>query len=388
MILRSIRKPFDFNDLAWTIIEVLNQLDEGVHFNASGVCALSAEKTDEDDLLAAAIRLAEGRHFREAKEALIRHLKVRPDSFDGWLWYSRVIGSLAAIDLSLCNAARIRPKDRELAEEFAKLKAAKSCLGTDQVWRCPFCWSPLLATAAVCHYCNANPAIGNANSPDAPSVRRDILDHAVERYRVVLQRESSPQVHYYLGIAYFHLECWNEALGQLSKADQLEPDSSFFKDQLRLLRTHVADRLTICSERGRSDVNSHDPVAVSRPAPQKKKILVVDDSLISRKVVAMTLSGKGYEIIEARNGDEAISRLQEDAPDLALLDVVLPGIDGYQILAMIKRSDALKHIPVIMLTGKDSFRDVLKGKLSGCNAYLTKPFDPGKLLERVDKYLQ
>ena len=121
---------------------------------------------------------------------------------------------------------------------------------------------------------------------------------------------------------------------------------------------------------------------------KKNKVLVVDDSKISRKVIAIALNGKGYEIIEATNATEALIKLTQESPDLILLDVVLPDIDGYQLLSAIKGSETSKHIPVIMLTAKDSLRDVIKGKMMGSQSYLIKPFDSEDLVSRVKKCLQ
>jgi CheY-like chemotaxis protein len=116
-----------------------------------------------------------------------------------------------------------------------------------------------------------------------------------------------------------------------------------------------------------------------------KSILVVEDSKTSRKVISMLLSRKGHTIIEATTGQEALSRISEKNPDLVLLDVMLPDMTGYEILPLIKKEVAT--VPVVMLTGKKSSTDRLKGMKSGASEYLTKPFDPAKLLAVVDRYL-
>ena len=123
------------------------------------------------------------------------------------------------------------------------------------------------------------------------------------------------------------------------------------------------------------------------PKTEKKKILVVEDSSTTRKVISITLGQKGYDIIEAKDGLEALSRLNEEKPDLILLDIILPKMDGYKILSIIKSNAVFKDIPVIMLTSKDGFVHKVKGKLAGSAAYLTKPFDPKVLVETIGKHL-
>ena len=120
----------------------------------------------------------------------------------------------------------------------------------------------------------------------------------------------------------------------------------------------------------------------------KRKILVVEDSSTIRKVISITLSQKGYEIIEAGDGLEALSKLNEARPDLILLDIILPKMDGYQILSIIRENPEFKNIPVIMLTSKDGIINKVKGKVAGSSAYLTKPFDPAKLVETIERHIK
>lgn len=118
-----------------------------------------------------------------------------------------------------------------------------------------------------------------------------------------------------------------------------------------------------------------------------KKILAVEDSALARKVLVQTLVKSGYTVVEARNGLEALDKLGNELPDLVLLDLILPQMDGYQVLSAMKKHEFYKDIPVIVLTSRDTLFDKLKGKMSGTDEYLTKPIDPGKLLSKVEKYL-
>ena len=118
-------------------------------------------------------------------------------------------------------------------------------------------------------------------------------------------------------------------------------------------------------------------------------ILVVEDSPTTRKVIAITLTRNGYKVIEAGDGLEALSKLNEgpQPPDLIMLDVILPKMDGYKILSIIKGNEEFKDIPVIMLTSKDGFLNKMKGKMAGSAAYLTKPFDPDQMLQEIKRHI-
>jgi twitching motility two-component system response regulator PilH len=114
-----------------------------------------------------------------------------------------------------------------------------------------------------------------------------------------------------------------------------------------------------------------------------KKILVVDDSPTDRQYMIETLKGKGFQIVTAENGEEAITKAKNELPDLILMDVVMPGLNGYQATRQITRDDATKHIPVIMCTSKGADTDKIWGMRQGANDYLVKPVDPQALLAKI-----
>jgi twitching motility two-component system response regulator PilH len=114
-----------------------------------------------------------------------------------------------------------------------------------------------------------------------------------------------------------------------------------------------------------------------------KKILVVDDSPTDRQYMIETLKGKGFQIVTAENGEDAINKAKAELPDLILMDVVMPGLNGYQATRQITRDDATKHIPVIMCTSKGADTDKIWGMRQGANDYLVKPVDPAALLAKI-----
>jgi twitching motility two-component system response regulator PilH len=96
-----------------------------------------------------------------------------------------------------------------------------------------------------------------------------------------------------------------------------------------------------------------------------------------------TLAKKGYQVVTAENGEDAIVKAKSELPDLILMDVVMPGLNGYQATRQITRDDATKHIPVIMCTSKGADTDKIWGMRQGANDYLIKPIDAGQLLAKI-----
>ena len=118
-----------------------------------------------------------------------------------------------------------------------------------------------------------------------------------------------------------------------------------------------------------------------------KRVLVVDDEPDIRKVVSFRLKKAGYEVTTAVNGKEALECVQKERPDLILLDLRLPIMDGYEVCKRLKSDEVLKSIPVILLTA--SMASTVREKTKEYNAddYMVKPFDPDKLMEKIKKFI-
>lgn len=118
------------------------------------------------------------------------------------------------------------------------------------------------------------------------------------------------------------------------------------------------------------------------------KILVVDDNADNIEIIATRLRFRGYDMIEASDGMQALERVRTDAPDLILLDVMLPDIDGYEISRRIKNDAELPFIPIILVTARDSTQDKVAGLDAGADDYLTKPINFPELEARVRSMLR
>ena len=117
-----------------------------------------------------------------------------------------------------------------------------------------------------------------------------------------------------------------------------------------------------------------------------KKVLLVDDSKTELHHLSDMLSKRGYTVRTAENGEEAMRRLAEDKPDLILMDVVMPGQNGFQLTRAITRDPAFADVPVIMLSSKDGLFDKARGRMVGSQDYLTKPFTKDQLLQAVEQH--
>ena len=118
-----------------------------------------------------------------------------------------------------------------------------------------------------------------------------------------------------------------------------------------------------------------------------KKILVVEDQEDNRKIIRDLLTKSGFDVVEAVNGIEGVELAEKLLPDLILMDIQLPGIDGYEATRQIKAKKKLSSIPIIVVTSYALSGDDKKAYDAGCDDYVAKPFSPRKLLAKVLKFL-
>ncbi|MFW6158910.1 MAG: response regulator transcription factor [Planctomycetota bacterium] len=118
-----------------------------------------------------------------------------------------------------------------------------------------------------------------------------------------------------------------------------------------------------------------------------KKILIVDDEEDIAFGLARRLTAAGYEVICAEDGVEGLRRAQTESPDLILLDLMLPRMDGYKVCRLLKFDERYSQIPIIMLTARSQPEDVALGHETGAEAYVTKPFDSAELTAKIEELL-
>ena len=120
----------------------------------------------------------------------------------------------------------------------------------------------------------------------------------------------------------------------------------------------------------------------------RSKILIVDDEMDTLLPLRRSLEVENYRVIEAYDGHEAINKAKAEIPDLILLDLMMPGMDGYEVCGKLRNEPVTQNIPIIMLTAKGYVRDKVKGLEIGADDYVTKPFDLNELKARIKSALR
>lgn len=130
-----------------------------------------------------------------------------------------------------------------------------------------------------------------------------------------------------------------------------------------------------------------EAVAANEDTSKAFKVMVIDDSKTIRRTAETLLKKEGFEVITATDGFEALSLIADHQPDLILLDIMMPHLDGYQTCALIKHHRVFMHTPVVMLSSKDGLFDRARGRVVGSDNYITKPFTREELLSVIGQHI-
>ena len=349
--------------------------------------ALAKAKNDcnEDVCLQQAIHLIHQFRKAEAGAKLVEVLRSNRFYYHAWLWHSRLMTREDYIKKALSEARKWGNRDLAIQRETEKLEHQLHD-SQETVKRCIFCWSIIAANELRCKTCQGVLRIPDAGTIPKRSSSSD-LAAAIEAYERELQMHpDNTRIVYCLCLGHYSLGNIDRSKEFVHKALQLSPNEPIFNNALALLNKIASPVGTAAPVMSAGSTNK--PTVVPQVSATQKTILVVEDSQTSRKVISMLLGRKGYTIIEAQNGSEALQKSEELIPNLVLLDVMLPDMTGYEVLSRLRQSKRLAEVPVIMLTGKSNPSDKLKGLFHGSNEYLTKPFDPAKLLAVLEKHLE
>jgi twitching motility two-component system response regulator PilH len=118
-----------------------------------------------------------------------------------------------------------------------------------------------------------------------------------------------------------------------------------------------------------------------------RKVLVVDDSATEVALITSSLRAVGFEVVTASNGEEALAHLERETPDAIVLDVIMPGKNGFQVCREIRADQRWAALPIVMVTSKDQESDKFWGMKQGASEYITKPFAPESLVAAVRRYM-
>lgn len=284
-----------------------------------------------------------------------------------------------AVALTSFSRVETDAHEQEIEENSPFLELAIDTIQADETAKvespCPFCEMSNDAHAFACSGCSATLKLADLDTlltnrrPDVEAIRPAVTEMEAEWNL----REFNEDELTALAIGHFNLGNLEKGLAYLQEATRLSPDDLILTSQTNA----IAIRL---EEMGLYDENQD-------PAPVGKTILVVDDSPTVRKLIAGKLEKSGHNVICAVDGVEALERIGEQLPDLVLLDITMPRMDGYEVCREIRANPAAKDLPVVMISGKDGFFDKVRGRMAGTTGYVTKPFGPETLMKALETYL-
>jgi DNA-binding response OmpR family regulator len=338
---------------------------------------------DEEEKLQRVIHFFYQFRRKEAGTLLVEILRNNRFYYPAWLWHSRLMTRTDYIRKALNEAKKWGNTDKEIQAEAARIESRMD-ESASTVKRCFFCWSMVKESETSCTHCQGRFRVAGREvvaAPDSVALKQALASYELE----MASCPGNSRIAYCLCLGFYSLGNIERAREYIARAQRISPNEPLFARTAALLVSPQRKVVQAASPVKPAAPKSSTADLVSKSS--EKTILVVEDSQTSRKVITMLLERKGYAIVEAKNGAEALARLSEVVPDLVLLDLMLPDMSGYEVLARVRQSKKSAEIPVIMLTGKSNPADRMKGLHHGSNEYLTKPFDPAKLLGVLEKYL-
>jgi len=369
------------------------------------------------------------RNDRAEASAILRDVMEYDQNIEeGWLLMAYLTDSLTEKASHLARALTINPasaralsglewaKSQLAAQAAFAAQAAREMEGEEganvldlsaaAAWECPLCLTEADEATDECPACGAQLTLHNLDCLlGNDKVDQEVLHAALKRLKRVLDENPTAPDFFRVGIALLNLKETDEGIAYLQAAFRLDPEDETLGMKVKELIGHraaeaarVAEAEQHVREEAAEQRERDEAMALERAEQERweretkeqsaraKTVLVVDDSPTVRKIVELKLGNKGYRVISAVDGMDGLAKLGEQQPDLILLDVTMPRLDGYQLCKQIKSNRDTKHIPVVMLSGKDGFFDKVRGRMAGSTAYITKPFDPETLIRTVEEY--
>lgn len=248
-------------------------------------------------------------------------------------------------------------------------------INAETLLACPFCNAGNELNEFVCNVCRTVLTLSNLELMLAQTeADTEFLSLAVKRLEAEKEtRELDLSELKTLAIGYINLKNLRQGISHLQAAWRMNLNDVVLASQINSLKIRLAEI--------EQQESAHSSLT------RGKKIMVVDDSATVRKLISSKLEKSGHDVVCAVDGIEALEKIKEFTPDLILLDIMMPQMDGYQVCKYIRSNDATKDIPVVMISGKDGFFDKVRGRMSGSTGYITKPFGPETLMKTVESYI-
>ncbi|NJM52891.1 MAG: response regulator, partial [Blastocatellia bacterium] len=244
----------------------------------------------------------------------------------------------------------------EEVEEYVAVAEVKSQMPEEpqnQSTLCPFCAAENENEVEVCKSCQAMLSLADLEVLIShKGVNQDLLLQAIERMEVEKSlREFDSEELSYLAIAHLNAKNLEKGFNYLQEAAKLNPDNAILPSKIKFLKAHL-EELT---------ANKKSEGSIGR----NRTILVVDDSPTVRKLISGKLEKCGHSVLSAIDGMDALAKINEVIPDLILLDITMPRLDGYQVCKLIRNNEMTKDVPIVMISGKDGFFDKVRGRMAG-----------------------
>ena len=253
--------------------------------------------------------------------------------------------------------------------------ADKAAKPSAEMVACSFCNAENEANAFVCGDCRAVLTLSNLEMLLANSeVERATVGKAVghlesEKTRRDLEADELKT----LAVGHINLKNLRQGVQYLQAALRMNPNDVMLGSQINSLKIRLLE-----IEQQQSNYNS---------MTRGRTIMVIDDSATVRKLISSKLEKVGHEVVCAVDGVDALEKIKGIKPDLILLDINMPRMDGYQVCKIIRTEEATKDVPIVMISGNDGFFDKVRGRMSGTSGYITKPFGPETLMKMVESYI-
>jgi twitching motility two-component system response regulator PilG len=284
---------------------------------------------------------------------------VRPEAAQPTNGHSYTRAAEPMVPAAKPNETAVRPRPTVIPFSPASKGATAPALQPQVThrWRCPFCSHGADSVMRRCPNCRAVAVLEDLKEIEKnEGIQDKLVREGLGRLEVIPAEKRTFEQNAMLALGHLNLREATAALPYLKAASQLKR-------------------------------NDWALMGILDQIQWRKVILVVDDSLTIRKALSSILEKNDYRVVTAEDGNHALKQLNEAVPDLVLLDITMPWMDGYEVCKHIKSKALTRKVPVIMLSGKDGLFDKVRGKLAGCNDYVTKPFDPDSLLKTIKRYL-
>jgi|CXWL01.1.fsa_nt_gi twitching motility two-component system response regulator PilG len=286
-----------------------------------------------------------------------------------------IFGRVETVSAENETVESFSPFVSEIVNEPATVVETQEVQSHFQGVECPYCSSQNDPQGFACSTCRSTLTLSDLEALfDGSKADHEVVQSAVTRMEAEWNlREFDVAEMTVLALGHFNLGNTQSGLKYLEEASRLDPNNVILAGQVNA----IAIRLEEISRKNE----------LHETQPTGKTILVVDDSPTVRKLISGKLEKSGHIVVCAGDGVEALECLENGLPDLVLLDITMPRMDGYEVCKQIRANPQAKDLPIVMISGKDGFFDKVRGRMAGSTGYVTKPFGPETLMKALETYL-